>query len=148
MNITKSKLTIWAIIAVLAIIQLGGIILALPRYESKKNTNPIKTQTANEFVKGRVTEVKNTTDADGGLKQELSILALDGSDAGKTIQVNYNLSSVSIESRKLLENEQLLLTKNIAQSGKEATYTVLEKYRLDILLFVTILSSIESVPSS
>jgi uncharacterized membrane protein len=139
MNITKSKLTIWVIIAALAIIQLAGIILAIPRYESKKTTIQAKAQTSNEFVKGRVTEVKNTNDPDGGLKQELSILALDGSDAGKTIQVVYNLSSISTESRKLSENEQLLLTKNTAQSGKEATYTVLEKYRLDTLLFVTIL---------
>jgi uncharacterized membrane protein len=139
MSLSRSRIVVWVVIGIIAAIQLVGIVLAMPRFDSKPSTNKGTNTLTSDYYKAKVIDVKNVTEDNGGLMQQLNVVLLEGQDVGKTISIKYSVAAISASTKELKEGEQLFVTKNKSQDAREVSYTVFEKYRLDTVLFVTII---------
>lgn len=140
----NSRILIGIILAVLVVIQIIGIALAVPRYNARTvtETQLSNTTTKTDYIRGRVDSINNTSEPNGALRQALKVVLLEGDTKNQVVDVNYSLSPITIFSKELKTGEQIILTKNIGGSNGNINYTVLDKYRLDILFFVALIFAV------
>jgi len=92
-----------------------------------------------EFMKAQVMRVEGTkinpySDYKSTI-ETLDVTVLNGSDAGQSIQVNYD--SQNISDLTLNTGDTVILSKTVNSSGKP-TYSIEDKYRLTPIIFIAI----------
>lgn len=134
----------WWVIGVfvaISVVQLILIALAIPRYNAQTPSNQLPNiiQNNNVYVKALVQSVNNKQEAGGALTQRLKVAIQEGEDRNQVVDITYGIAPISVATRQLQTGDQIILLRNPGQDGQRATYTVLEKYRLDTLVFIAIL---------
>lgn len=128
-------------IALLFVVGIMGFLVVHPLFAASQPFSPTKQEYEKATVIATPQNDEIITDGQTQLFQKLMLKITDGSDAGKTINLNYGDQQTLTKNQEVSQGQTVILLKTTDQSGK-TIYTVYDIYRLPQIILIVLLFAV------